>query len=170
METISWEPQEAKLFLLPVTDKTESAPKPQPPFNRTCCLQEGKKWYISFQKCPRGWRRITAKYKSSALNWLMTRDTLSICLVFHFLSMHNHFSCQVCTQILYDSLHTREECSKAVKKLETKTLQIWIKMYTIFFWWLRSLWVTHRCGATGWKPRLSKRQRFTQETSLRLAM
>lgn len=63
----------------------------------------------------------------------MTRDILSICLVFNFLSTHKHFSCQVHTQILYDSLHRREECSEAVKKLETKTLQIWIKMYTIFF-------------------------------------
>lgn len=34
--------------------------------------------------------------------------------------MHNHFSCQVCTRILYDSLHTRKECSEAVKKIRNK--------------------------------------------------
>jgi len=98
----------------------------------------------------------------------MAGDILSICLAFNFLSMHNHFSCQVCVQIPYDSLHAREECSKAVKRLETKALQIWIKMYTIFFWWPCLLWVIHRCGVTGEKPRLSQRQSFIQETSLSL--
>lgn len=160
-------PQEAEPLLLPVTDRSDSAPKPQSSFNRTCCLQEEKKiiYISSFQKCPRGWQRTIAKYKSSALIRLMTRDILSICLVFNFLSTHKHFSCQVHTQILYDSLHRREECSEAVEKLETKTLQIWIKMYTIFFWWLCFLWVIHRCGVAGWKPRLSQRQSFIQETS-----
>lgn len=98
----------------------------------------------------------------------MAGDTLSICLAFNSPSMHNHSSCQVCRQIQYDSLHGREECSKAVKKLETKTLQIWIKMYIIFFWWPCLLWVIHRCGVTGEKPRLSQRQSFIQETSLSL--
>lgn len=50
----------------------------------------------------------------------MAGDILSVCLVFSFLSMHKHFSCQVCVQILYDSLHGREECGKTVKKIRNK--------------------------------------------------
>lgn len=41
-------------------------------------------------------------------------------------------------------------------------------MYTIFFWWSCLLWVIHRCGVKGEKPRWSQRQSFIQETSLSL--
>lgn len=41
-------------------------------------------------------------------------------------------------------------------------------MYKIFFGWLCLLWVIHRCGFTGEKPRLSQRQSFIQETTLSL--
>lgn len=98
----------------------------------------------------------------------MAGDILSICLAFNVPSMHNHFSCQVWAQILHDSLHGRGECSNAAKKSETKTLQIWIKTYAVFSWWSCLLWVIHRCGVTGEKPRLSQRQSFIQETSLSL--